>query len=60
MRGDPGLRAELVARLERVRGQMSDSQFDELVRDVERVAQRFIEIEKAAWPRSDRESPPNG
>ena len=59
MRGDPELRAELVARLERVRGQMTDSEFDELVRDVERVARRFTEIEKTAWPRSDRKSPPN-
>jgi hypothetical protein len=52
-------RTELVARLQRVRGEMTDAEFDELVRDVERTARRFSEIDRA-WPRANRESPPNG
>ena len=44
------LRAKLVARLERVRGQMTEAEFNELVNDVERVARRFAEID-ATWPR---------
>jgi hypothetical protein len=39
------LRAALAARLERVRGSMSDSDFEELIRDVIRTAQRFEEID---------------
>ena len=39
------LRAELVARLSRVRGQMTDAEFDALVSDVERTAARFAEID---------------
>jgi hypothetical protein len=52
-------RTELVARLQRVRGELTDAEFDELVRDVERTAQRFSEIDRA-WPRAKLESPPNG
>jgi hypothetical protein len=39
------LREELTARLERVRGQMTDAEFDELVSSVERTAARFAEID---------------
>ena len=39
------LRAELIARLARVRGQMTDAEFDELVSAVERTAARFAEID---------------
>ena len=53
------LRTELVARLQRVRGEMTDAEFDALVRDVERTAERFSEIDRA-WPGANRESPPNG
>ena len=49
------LRAELVARLERVRGQMTDAEFESLVSDVERTAQRFAEIDAGLRvPRLDR------
>jgi hypothetical protein len=44
------LRAELVKRLGRVRGQMSDAQFAELVSSVERTAVRLAEID--AKPRT--------
>ena len=49
------LRADLVARLKRVRGEMTDAEFDELVDDVERTADRFAEID-AGWPTPSRES----
>src|SRR5689334_8699854 len=52
------VRAKLVARLQRVRGQMTDAEFDNLLKDVERTARRFSEIDRA-WPRPKRESPPN-
>ena len=39
------LRAELVDRLGRVRGQMTDAEFEDLVADVERTAARFAEID---------------
>ena len=39
-------RAELVARLLRVRGDLTDAQFDELVERVERTAARFGEIDR--------------
>ncbi|HUQ79678.1 MAG TPA: hypothetical protein VM076_01000 [Gemmatimonadaceae bacterium] len=39
------LRAALAARLERVRGNMSDADFTRLVADITRTAQRFEEIE---------------
>ena len=39
------LRAELIARLARVRGQMTDAEFDELVSAVERTAARLEEID---------------
>jgi len=44
------LRGELAARLERVRGNMSDDDFRRLVADIVRTAQRFEEIE--AYERS--------
>ena len=51
-RGEP--RAELVARLERVRGQMTDVEFENLVRSVERAAARFTEIDSGLrLPRVD-------
>ena len=43
------LRAELIARLERVRGQMTDADFDELVTSVERTAARFAEIDAGPY-----------
>ena len=39
------LRAELIARLERVRGGMTDAEFDALIASVERTAARFAEID---------------
>ena len=39
------LRAELIARLERVRGQLTDTEFADLVNSVERTAARFSEID---------------
>ena len=66
------LRASLVARLARVRGQMTDAEFDELVDDVERTAWRLAEIdaglitprrvrdESAARADGGGESPPEG
>lgn len=39
------LRAALAARLERVRGNMTDDEFGQLVADITRTAQRFEEIE---------------
>ena len=39
-------RAELVARLLRVGGDLTDAQFDELVERVERTAARFGEIDR--------------
>ena len=39
------LRAELIARLERVRGRLTDTEFRELVDSVERTANRFTEID---------------
>ena len=39
------LRAALAARLERVRGSMTDDEFGQLVADITRTAQRFEEIE---------------
>ena len=39
------LRDELRTRLERVRGAMTNADFESLVRDVERVAARFDEID---------------
>ena len=47
------LRAELVDRLSRVRGQMTDAEFEGLVADVERTAERFAEIDARpyrVWP----------
>ena len=35
----------MIARLQRVRGTMSDAEFDELVSAVERTAARFAEID---------------
>ena len=43
------LRAELTARLERVRGQLTDAEFDELVTAVERTAARFAEIDAGPY-----------
>jgi hypothetical protein len=51
-------RAELVARLERVRGRMTDAEFADLVNDVERTARRFAEIDAGLLPRLDRRSEP--
>jgi len=42
--GRTDLRSKLIARLQRVRGQIPDAEFNELVNDVERVARRFAEI----------------
>jgi hypothetical protein len=39
------LRAELIVRLERVRGQLTDTEFAQLVDSVERTAARFTEID---------------
>jgi hypothetical protein len=39
------LRAELKARLDRVRGRMTDEEFGELLDAVERTAARFAEID---------------
>jgi hypothetical protein len=39
------LRAELITRLERVRGDMSDAEFDNLVTSLELTAARFAEID---------------
>jgi hypothetical protein len=39
------LRAELIARLERVRGRMTDAEFEKLIAAVERTAARFAEID---------------
>jgi hypothetical protein len=39
------LRAELITRLERVRGDMSDAEFDNLVTSLEQTAARFAEID---------------
>jgi hypothetical protein len=39
------LRTELIARLERVRGRMTDAEFDALIASVERTAARFAEID---------------
>jgi len=39
------LRVELIARLERVRGLMTDAEFDTLITSVERTAARFAEID---------------
>jgi len=39
------LRAELTARLERVRGRLTDAEFEELLSAVERTAARFAEID---------------
>jgi hypothetical protein len=39
------LRAALAARLERVRGDMSDAEFAQLIEDVIRTTQRFEEID---------------
>jgi hypothetical protein len=39
------LRAELKARLDRVRGGMTDDEFGGLIAAVERTAQRFAEID---------------
>lgn len=47
------LRADVVARLQRVRGEMTDAEFEELVDDVERTARRFSEID-AGWPTTRR------
>ena len=38
-------RADLVARLTRVRGQMTDTEFERLVASAERTAARFAEID---------------
>ena len=43
------LRAELIARLERVRGQLTDTEFDDLVTSVERTAARFAEIDAGPY-----------
>ena len=51
------LRAELVARLERLRGQMTDAEFEDLVSAVARTAQRFPEIDAGLHvPRLDGRS----
>lgn len=49
------LKAALSARLERVRGSMTDDEFGQLVADITRTAQRFEEIE--ARERSRRPPP---
>ena len=40
-------RAELIKRLGRVRRQMTDAEFDDLVNGVERTALRFTEIDRS-------------
>jgi hypothetical protein len=50
------LRTEMIARLHRVRGQMTDDEFAELVSSVERAAARFAEIDAA--PHKLRPAPP--
>ena len=55
------LRTEMIARLRRVRGQMTDDEFAELVSSVERTAARFAEIDAAPHklqPASRLELPP--
>jgi hypothetical protein len=49
-------RAELVARLTRVRGQMTDTEFERLVASVERTTARFAEID--AGPHKLQLDPP--
>lgn len=49
------LRAELMARLERVRGQMTDAEFADLVSSVERTAARFAEIDAGRFAQPRRE-----
>ena len=51
------LRAELVDRLARVRGRLTDAEFEELVSSVERTAARFAEID--AGPYAQRFRSPN-
>jgi hypothetical protein len=46
----------MIARLHRVRGQMTDDEFAELVSSVERAAARFAEIDAA--PHKLRPAPP--
>ena len=41
-----GRRAALATRIERFRGQMTDAEFTELVVDMARVADRFMEIDE--------------
>lgn len=43
------LRAELIARLERVRGRLTDAEFEELLTAVERTAARFAEIDAGPY-----------
>ena len=38
-----------MARLQRVRGQMTDAEFDDLVSAIERTAARFAEIDAAPY-----------
>lgn len=45
------LSAEIAARLERVRGQLTDAEFATLVEDVARTAQRFEQFELRAGTR---------
>ena len=43
------LRTELIARLERVRGKLTDAEFANLIDDVERTAARFAEIDAGPY-----------
>lgn len=52
------LRSELIARLERVRGELSDAEFEELVTSVEQTAARFAEIESRRYPPSPKPTEP--
>ena len=45
--------AAIAARLRRVRGGMTDTQFAQLVSNVARTAERFAEIDGAAFRRAD-------
>ena len=52
------LREEMIARLHRVRGEMTDGEFAALVSSVERTAARFAEIDAA--PHKLQPAPPPG
>jgi hypothetical protein len=53
------LRSELIARLDRVRGKLTDSEFADLVSAIERTAARFAEIDSAPY-KLIPEAPPEG